>query len=478
MILVEPRKSGRQFLGDHFSEMIQSPEVVVAVAFDVGDPERRLQAEVLLERDRPEVREILAALKGDASAGPNRLDQTSIRNGAEDALAGLHAHSGVAGVEGPLEGPGIGVGLVDDHGCDAGQSFDCRVVFDLEGVASGQGLFDQRQSLDEGSGRCVPGEILKHPGKAAEIDALFIPVEGEDRVVVHVLRDHGGDRSQAWLILGTITADLDLESSETVSPDVLDQSLGESVFHPIVGIDIVFGQGIEHADGVPDREPIKSSGEHGGGPVAGLCDQASSLEAEEVAADALVERDFGQSAGGIDERSFHHGHAEAADQDVGIAVIAVADPLDPQDFGDVEHGMGTSGPGEFTGEVGGVFHAGGEGRRVFFGRSARILLEPLRDQQISGGADLAAAIRRLHFDLEFGKWDISQDLDPELERKSSLDRPLDESMFEDPEKHDPVSLSVRGWESTVTGGGTPNPHVGKKCRIRPLKRILCQLRSR
>ena len=165
------------------SEVIESTEVVMAVPFHVRHAELGLKTEVLLEGDAAEVGEILPALEETHGARSAAMfEQSTIGDRTEDALASLDADPGVPKIDGTTKCIAIRVRLVDDHRCDPAEACEAGPLRFFERLVSRKGLFDQGETPDHRRGRGIALEIFQQAGEAFEIDALFVAIEGKDRL--------------------------------------------------------------------------------------------------------------------------------------------------------------------------------------------------------------------------------------------------------------------------------------------------------
>ena len=159
-----------------FGEHGESAEVVVAVAFGVGDAKESDDGEVLVEGDGADVGQVFGCeVKGLRGFGLAFAQECGVGEAFDDAFAVLVAGAGVAEFEGGGQAAEGAFGLVDDEGRAVRPA--SQVV--LQGDIAVQGLLDEEESVEEFPyGIVFPAGFVKC-SEGVDVGELFVAVEGE-----------------------------------------------------------------------------------------------------------------------------------------------------------------------------------------------------------------------------------------------------------------------------------------------------------
>ena len=104
-------------------QVAEAPEVMVPVALNMRDPQRRYGREVLLQGDDGKVGKILGALEVEVLAGfaVELADEPAVEQALEDALAVFMRGAAVAQFGSAAEAVEAVIGFIENNGTDRGE---------------------------------------------------------------------------------------------------------------------------------------------------------------------------------------------------------------------------------------------------------------------------------------------------------------------------------------------------------------------
>ena len=196
--------------------MIETAEVVVAVALDVREPETGGSAEVLLEREHRQVSEVFAGLKTLSTASG-----AGARSGerAEHAFAVLHGNAAPAEHGGAGEVLGQRVGFVENQGGEARGARDAAIGFRFEAASPRQRLLHETHARQQPRAVGLRCHGFKQVGERVEVAELFVAIESQRGIEI-ALGEEARQVEQPRAIGIEARADLDLEPLQSIRRDV------------------------------------------------------------------------------------------------------------------------------------------------------------------------------------------------------------------------------------------------------------------
>ena len=236
----------RHGLLDAGGELLGPGEVVVPVALGIWDPQRRDDGEILQQRNRRDVREILCAhLQGHLRGEPPPMrNQASIRDALEDAFAVLVARPDIAPSQGDGQGSDCTFGLIDN---------DRRPVAPCEQLLAGflrvrhvamKRLLHEQQALHEAGELLVREQPFPECPESGNGLVVLISIQGE----LAGLASERPDLVHPVAIACDVPGELDLQQPQVVHAQALLQRLRETIQHALACRNVRSSQWIGKAD--------------------------------------------------------------------------------------------------------------------------------------------------------------------------------------------------------------------------------------
>ena len=225
------------------------------VALHAPDPEQRLHREVLQQRDRPDVRKILAAHHPSRSGiRPAELGHAAgVRDALEHALAVLVAGPRITDFQRTSQAAGFRIRFVDDDR----RSIGPRAPIARRAVqrhVTMQRLLDEQQMTPHARQRRPRRERRPKFPKRRRAPEAFVSIQAERKIPRRAAHQQREDSLQPVDVLRP-PADLDLEVTQPVNADARVERLGQSVLDPFTAREIARLERIGQAHRVTHRHP-------------------------------------------------------------------------------------------------------------------------------------------------------------------------------------------------------------------------------